>query len=102
VTHLCRKPDDAGTFNPRCEHIIRRPRDSDQPRQCLRAAKRGTAFCDAHQSTSERIIEAETMGSRLLADANEAAERGAKKTADKLYARGQHWLDKANALRGWN
>lgn len=51
---------------------------------------------------SERIADAEAKGSAALADANEAFDRGAKKTAEKLYDRAQRWLDKANELRGWN
>ena len=54
------------------------------------------------RSLEERIIDAETKGSMALADANAAQERGALKTADRLYERGQRWLDKANELRGWN
>jgi hypothetical protein len=56
-----------------------------------------------HSKTdAERIAEIEAQGSAALADANEAAERGAKKTADRLYERAQRLLDKANKLRGWN
>ena len=51
---------------------------------------------------NEQIADAEAKGSAALADANDANERGAKKTADKLYDRAQRWLDKANELRGWN
>ncbi|TIU88843.1 MAG: hypothetical protein E5W06_00310 [Mesorhizobium sp.] len=50
----------------------------------------------------ERIIDAEERGSRHLADANEAAEKGHKDKAEKLYDKGQYWLDRANKLRGWN
>jgi len=48
-----------------------------------------------------KINEAEAKGSQLLADANEAAEAGNKAKAERLYERGQKWLDKANVLRGW-
>lgn len=51
---------------------------------------------------SERIVDAEARSGTALADANEAAERGAKATAERLYQRSQYWLDKANTLRGWN
>ncbi|MER9524038.1 hypothetical protein NKI96_10680 [Mesorhizobium sp. M0292] len=50
----------------------------------------------------ERINDAEDRGSRHLADANEAAEKGQKEKAEKLYDKGQFWLDRANKLRGWN
>ncbi|MGX7874416.1 hypothetical protein ACVDG5_018140 [Mesorhizobium sp. ORM6] len=49
----------------------------------------------------DRILEAEEWGSRYLADANEASEKGQKAKAEKLYDKGQFWLDRANKLRGW-
>lgn len=52
------------------------------------------------KSLSERIAEADDRGGRLLADANEAAERGNHAKAEKLYERGQYWLDLSNKLRG--
>ena len=54
------------------------------------------------RSLQEQIVEVEARGSAALADANAAAERGARKTAEKLYERSQRLLDKANELRGWN
>lgn len=45
---LCRRPDGRGAFSPRCQHIIERPRDQDEPRQCRRAASRGINRCEAH------------------------------------------------------
>jgi hypothetical protein len=51
------------------------------------------------KSLSELIAEADAKGNDLLARANEAAERGASKTAEKLYARGQFWLDRSNQLQ---
>lgn len=45
LTQLCRKSDDEGDFNPRCQHIIRHPQNKIEPRQCLRAAMRGDRFC---------------------------------------------------------
>lgn len=56
----------------------------------------------AHMARSlrEKIIEAEERGSRYLADANEAAERGDREKADKLYEKGQYWLDRYNKLVG--
>lgn len=54
----------------------------------------------AMKSLRERIIEADERGSRYLADANEAAERGDMEKAEKLYAKGQYWLDRYNKLVG--
>jgi len=54
------------------------------------------------KSIEERIIDAEERGNRYLADANEAAELGKTNKAEKLYEKGQYWLDRANRLRGWN
>ena len=51
------------------------------------------------RSLSELIAEADTKGSNLLALANEAAEQGKHKKAEKLYERGQFWLDKSNRLQ---
>jgi len=48
----------------------------------------------------ERILEAETYGSRALADANEAAERGQHEKAERLYRKAQYWLDRYNKLTG--
>lgn len=52
------------------------------------------------KSLKERIIDAEVRGSRYLADANEAAERGNQAKADRLYEKGQYWLDRYNKLAG--
>jgi hypothetical protein len=52
------------------------------------------------KSLSERIADADAQGGRYLADANEAAERGDCREAEKLYAKGQYWLDRSNKLRG--
>lgn len=49
---------------------------------------------------AERILEADHMGNKYLGDANEAAERGQHEKADRLYARGQFWLDRYNKLTG--
>jgi hypothetical protein len=48
----------------------------------------------------DKMIEADERGSRYLADANEAAERGNQAKADKLYEKGQYWLDRYNRLAG--
>lgn len=52
------------------------------------------------KSLSERIAEADERGSRYLADANEAREAGKLEKAEKLYEKGQYWLDRSNILRG--
>lgn len=52
------------------------------------------------KSLAERIADADARGSAHLAAANEAAERGNHAKAEKLYAKGQHWLDRSNKLRG--
>lgn len=52
------------------------------------------------KTLSEKIIDAETRGNRALADANEAFEAGRHAKADKLYAKGQFWLDRYNKLAG--
>lgn len=54
------------------------------------------------KSQPEKIADAETRGSAYLADANEALEMGNKAKAERLYEKGQFWLDRANKLRGWN
>lgn len=52
------------------------------------------------KTLSEKIAEADERGGRYLADANEAAERGDHAKAEKLYEKGQFWLDRSNKLRG--
>lgn len=52
------------------------------------------------KTLAQRIAEADEKGSRLLADANEAAEQGKTVKAQRLYERGQYWLDRSNKLRG--
>ncbi len=49
---------------------------------------------------AEKVAHADMMGCRYLADANEAAERGKHEKAEKLYAKGQYWLDRLNKLLG--
>ncbi|WP_189375209.1 hypothetical protein [Mesorhizobium sp. M4A.F.Ca.ET.020.02.1.1] len=55
----------------------------------------------AAKTLKEKIADAEDRGNRYLADANEAAEQGNMAKANKLYDKGQYWLDRANALQGW-
>lgn len=49
---------------------------------------------------AERIIEAEMLGSRWLANGNEAAERGDSARAERCYDKAQFWLDRYNLLAG--
>lgn len=48
----------------------------------------------------KRWMRANELGCRWLADANEAEERGAVKTAAKCMAKAQYWLDRLNELDG--
>lgn len=47
-------------------------------------------------------LRAEGFACRWLADANEAEERGAVKTAEKCMEKAQYWLDRLNELEGYN
>ena len=49
---------------------------------------------------NESILDADVRASQYLGDANEAAERGDKVTAEKLYEKAQFWLDRMNKLLG--
>jgi hypothetical protein len=49
---------------------------------------------------AERILAADLLGSRWLADGNEAADRGERERAEYCYKKGQFWLDRSNLLRG--
>jgi len=51
-------------------------------------------------ATPANILKAEEMASRYLADGNEAAEAGKTAKAEKLYVKGQYWLDRLNRLTG--
>jgi hypothetical protein len=53
------------------------------------------------RSVEERIARAEALSARYLGNYNEALEAGRMKSAEKLLAKSQHWLDVANNLRGW-
>ena len=46
----------------------------------------------------EKILQAEELGSRYLADANAAAEKGDTERSFRLYDKGQYWLDRLNKL----
>jgi hypothetical protein len=52
------------------------------------------------KTIEQKIIEADERGNRFLAEANEAAERGDKVKAEKLFLKGQSWLDRMNKLLG--
>jgi len=50
------------------------------------------------KTLKDKIIQADMMGCKYLADANDAAENGKQDNADKLYSKGQYWLDRYNKL----
>ncbi|WP_313666293.1 hypothetical protein [Shinella sp.] len=52
------------------------------------------------RTLEERMIDAEMRGNRYLAEANEAEERGHQAKAEKLFDKGQFWLDRYNLLAG--
>ena len=54
----------------------------------------------ANASTHEKALYAEGQGSKWLADANEAAERGDHVRAEVLYEKSQYWLDRYNRIAG--
>lgn len=62
--------------------------------------RRAADLMTPSKSLAERIADADERGGRYLADANEAAEAGKKDKAEKLYEKGQYWLDRSNKLRG--
>ena len=49
---------------------------------------------------NERIADADARGSAWLAKANELREQGKKEQAERLYEKGQFWMDRSNKLRG--
>ena len=49
---------------------------------------------------ADRILDAEVLASKWLADANEARERGDMATAEKCDSKSQFWLDRYNLLSG--
>ena len=49
---------------------------------------------------AEQIAHAEAMASRYLGNYNEELEAGRPKGAEKMLAKSQYWLDRANDLRG--
>lgn len=59
-----------------------------------------TVTREDHTRLTARIAKADANGSRYLADANQAAEQGKSSKAERLYSKGQYWLDLSNQLRG--
>lgn len=51
-------------------------------------------------SLRERILRADELASRYLADANEASEKGQMERAERLYEKAQFWLDRWTLLTG--
>ena len=54
----------------------------------------------AQKDIRTRIVEAETLGSKWLADGNEHAEAGRTEKAERCYDKAQFWLDRYNRLAG--
>lgn len=52
------------------------------------------------KTLTDRIIEADIKGGNWLYRANQAAERGEHEKAERMYEKGQKWLDLSNKLRG--
>ena len=52
------------------------------------------------KALADRIVDAEMLANRNLADANEASESGFQAKADALYGKAQFWLDRYNHLSG--
>jgi hypothetical protein len=52
------------------------------------------------KTLNQKIAEADHFASLYLGNANEAAEKGCSKKAEKLYAKCQFWLDRLNKLTG--
>jgi len=55
---------------------------------------------DMTKSPQNKTLEAELNASKYLADGNQAAEAGNQEKAEKLWAKGQFWLDRYNKLAG--
>lgn len=90
-----------------CSARIRR--DAKNPNSyepCTRRATRivdGNPVCGLHarpKTLAEKIADADARGNHWLAEANAAKEAGDNEKANKLYDKGQFWLDKSNRLRG--
>lgn len=48
--------------------------------------------------TKQRMVNAEQLAARYLANANQFAEKGNLEKAERLYAQSQKWLDAYNKL----
>ena len=53
-----------------------------------------------HRPLPERIAHAEALSARYLGNYNEDLEAGRHARAEKMLAKSQYWLDRANVLRG--
>lgn len=54
----------------------------------------------AEEKRKAAMIRAEVLGSKWLADGNEAEERGNRARAEKCFEKSQYWLDRYNKLAG--
>lgn len=52
------------------------------------------------KTLSDKIADADIKGGYWLAKANDAADRGEHEKAERMYAKGQKWLDVSNKLLG--
>ena len=52
----------------------------------------------AKKTLEQRRWDAEARAGAYLADANDAAEKGNSAKAERLHAKSQFWLDRANLL----
>jgi hypothetical protein len=60
----------------------------------------GAYTFQADEKLYAKILRADELSGRYLADANEAEEAGNFKKAEKLFAKAQYWLDRHNKLIG--
>lgn len=91
--HPCPRLDDL-TFHP-----ARANREGPWDKGGLQFSH-GTAR--SKRPLQERITHAESLAARYLGNYNEELEAGRIKGAEKMLARSQYWLDRANDLRGWS
>lgn len=52
------------------------------------------------KTAAEKVADADMRGNQYLSEVNEAAEAGKHDKAERLYQKGQYWLDVSNRLRG--
>ena len=52
------------------------------------------------KTLNDRIADADIKGNNWLSRANQASERGEHEKAERMYEKGQKWLDLSNKLRG--